>query len=76
MATSKSLKKLQKEINDELKDLELPAYVRIDKYNPETGALEHTVGYYDIVAKEEHDKVWEVIRKHYEIWNKELSKEF
>lgn len=70
------LKKLEKEINDKLKDLGLPVYFRIDHYDSKTGALEHTVGYYDLVAKEVPLKVWEVIRKHYESWKKEFSKEF
>ena len=67
------VKQQENEIIAELRKLGIQAYFKINKVDPKTKAWEHSVGFYKVHSKEETDKVWEVIRKHYDKWSKHSS---
>lgn len=72
MPLSPSLKKLEKKINDELKDLGLKS-IRIDDFDSRTRALEWTNPYNGNMKNEYKDKfnkVVEIVLKHYNDWIK------
>lgn len=65
---SSSLKELEKRIKDELKNLGFSIYFRIDNFNSEKRALEHTISYHDIISNRDALKINEVIEKYYIDW--------
>jgi len=67
------VKEKEREIIAELKKLGLRVSFRIDNVDAQTKAWEHTVGFFKMPSKEETDKVWKVIRKHYAEWFKHSS---
>jgi len=69
----RSLKELEKKIQNELKQLGIISF-RIDNYNNKTGAIEHTIGYSKQLSNETMLKVSNVIRKHFSTWKKDLVK--
>lgn len=72
MPLSPSLKKLEKKINDELKDLGLKS-IRIDCFDSKTRALEWANPYNGNMKneyKDEFNKVVEVVLKYYNDWIK------
>jgi len=69
---SPSVKKLEKEINDELKGLGLKS-IRIDGFDSKERALEYCNPYNGNVkneCKDKFNKVQEVVLKHYNDWIK------
>jgi hypothetical protein len=68
MSLEAGLKKLEKDINDELKSLKLPAYFEIKKFDAKTKGLEHNIGFFEVVSNDILLKIYEVFRKHEKDW--------
>lgn len=70
MSVPTSLKKVETEINDELKSLKLRAYIEIKGFDEKTRAIIHNIGFHDSFPNKTVLKIHEVIRKHLEKWLK------
>lgn len=73
MSVPKEVKQKEKEIIEELKRAGLHVLFKINSVDLETCAWEHNVKFYDVPSKEQNDKVWSIIRKHYGEWKKSIS---
>ena len=69
MTVPQSLKKVEKEISEELKEANLPVHFEIINYDPKTEAIEHNVSCLD-PTKKVPDKAWKIINEHTEKWRK------
>jgi hypothetical protein len=69
----KEVKRKEKEIIEELKKEGFRVFLKINNVDSETGAWEHDVKFYEVPSKEDTDKVWSIIRRHYEEWKKSTS---
>ena len=70
-------KKKEQLIIDELEKHSIRIYFTINKIVVvKTGEItwEHNIEYFEILPKEKSDKVYEVIRKYYDEWKKEMDK--
>jgi hypothetical protein len=70
MPLTHRLKELEKEITDELKSQKIPVYFEIVGFDAKTRALEHKIGFYNLVSKDVALKVNKIISKHYDNWLK------
>jgi hypothetical protein len=73
LVVPKEVKQKEREIIEDLKRQEIEVHFSIDNVNPKTNAWEHTVGFYEILSKEKSDRLFEIIRKHYNEWHLDQS---
>ncbi len=69
----RSVKEKEQKINKELEQLEFHVHFKINSVNLEHGAWEYTIGFFDILPKEDNDKVYDIIFRHKTEWEKEQN---
>jgi hypothetical protein len=68
LVVPKEVEQKEREIKQDLMKLGIRVDFKINRVDSETRAWEHTIGFYKVLPREQSDKLWEIVRKHYNEW--------